>query len=325
MSQKPKVIVSVTLPPDLRDRLAASCDIIDVPVGQRPQDVLSAETRAQVSGMVCTMKTKIDTALLEALPALAVSSNFAVGFDNVDVAAATSRKVLICNTPRVLDGAVADVTIGLMLCLARNLVAGDAFVRSGAWTKGAFPLTRDIRGKTLGLLGMGRIGRVVARTAQAFDMPVIYHNRREDPQAKGLATYVGRDELFKTSDVLSVHIPLSAETRHSVGKRELSLMKPTAYLINTARGPVVDEAALIEALRAGTIAGAGLDVMEQEPLPASSPLCELPNVVLQAHVGSATHETRRAMIDLAVSNLLDALGGKQPVAMVNPEVWQARA
>ncbi|WP_233233266.1 2-hydroxyacid dehydrogenase [Bordetella sp. LUAb4] len=325
MSQKPKIIVSVTLPPDLRDRLAASCDIIDVPVGQRPEEVLSAETRAQVSGMVCTMKTKIDTGLLEALPALTVSSNFAVGFDNVDVAAATSRKVLICNTPRVLDGAVADVTIGLMLCLARNLVAGDAFVRSGAWTKGAFPLTRDIRGKTLGLLGMGRIGRVVARTAQAFDMPVIYHNRREDPEAKGLATYVGRDELFKTSEVLSVHIPLSAETRHSVGKRELSLMKPTAYLINTARGPVVDEAALIEALRAGSIAGAGLDVMEQEPLPASSPLCELPNVVLQAHVGSATHETRRAMIDLAVNNLLDALGGKQPVAMVNPEVWRARA
>ncbi len=325
MSQKPKVIVSVTLPPDLRERVAAACDIVDVPVGQNPAEAVAADLRAQVSGMVCTMKTKVDPSLLAAFPALKVSSNFAVGFDNVDVAAATGRKVLICNTPRVLDGAVADVTIGLMLCLARNLVAGDAFVRSGAWTKGAFPLTTDIRGKTLGLLGMGRIGRVVARTAQAFDMPVIYHNRREDPQAQGLATYVARDELFKRSDVLSVHIPLSAETRHSVGKRELSLMKPTAFLINTARGPVVDEAALIDALRAKTIAGAGLDVMEQEPLPAASPLCELPNVVLQAHVGSATHETRRAMIDLAVSNLLDALAGRKPEAMVNPEVWEARA
>ncbi|MFC4278527.1 2-hydroxyacid dehydrogenase [Achromobacter aloeverae] len=325
MSQKPKVIVSVPLPPDLRERLAAACDLVDVPMGQSPADAVPADVRAQVSGMVCTMKTRIDQALLDALPALKVSSNFAVGFDNVDVAAATSRGVLICNTPGVLDGAVADVTIGLMLCLARNLVAGDAFVRSGAWAQGPFPLTRDIRGKTLGLLGMGRIGRVVARTARAFDMPVIYHNRREDPEAGGLATFVERDELFKSADVLSIHIPLSAQTRHSVGKRELSLMKPTAYLINTARGPVVDEAALVDALRAGTIAGAGLDVMEQEPLPATHPLCGLPNVVLQAHVGSATHETRRAMIDLAVANLLDALGGRQPAAMVNPETWKAAA
>lgn len=325
MNQKPKVIVSAPLPPDLRERLASQCEIVEVPTGQNPAETLSAEVRAQIKGMVCTMRTKVDQNLLDVLPALAVSSNFAVGFDNVDLAAATKRKVLICNTPGVLDGAVADVTIGLMLCLARNLVAGDAFVRSGGWTKGAFPLTRDIRGKTLGLLGMGRIGRVVARTAQAFDMKVVYHNRRQDPQAEGLASYVERDELFKVSDVLSVHIPLSAETRHSVGKRELGLMKPTAYLINTARGPVVDEAALIDALRAGTIAGAGLDVMEQEPLPPTSPLCELPNVVLQAHVGSATHETRRAMIDLAVANLMDALANKQPQAMVNPEVWQARA
>ena len=325
MSQKHKVIVSAPLPADLREKVAARCEIIEVPVGQSPAESVPAALRPQVAGMVCTMRTLVDQALLDAFPALAVSSNFAVGFDNVDVAAATRRKVLICNTPGVLDGAVADVTIGLMLCLARNLVAGDAFVRSGAWTKGAFPLTTDIRGKTLGLLGMGRIGRVVARAAQAFDMKVVYHNRRQDPAAQGLATYVGRDELFAMSDVLSIHIPLSAETRHSVGKRELGLMKPTAYLINTARGPVVDEAALIEALRAGAIAGAGLDVMEQEPLPPSSPLCELPNVVLQAHVGSATHETRRAMIDLAVANLLDALDKRKPQAMVNPEVWEARA
>ncbi len=325
MNQKPKVIVSAPLPADLRERLAARCEIVDVPTGQNPAETVPVALREQIVGMVCTMRTKVDQALLDAFPALTVSSNFAVGFDNVDLAAATRRKVLICNTPGVLDGAVADVTIGLMLCLARNLVAGDAFVRSGEWTKGAFPLTRDIRGKTLGLLGMGRIGRVVARAAHAFDMNVVYHNRRQDPQADGLATYVERDELFKVSDVLSVHIPLSAETRHSIGQRELALMKPSAYLINTARGPVIDEAALIEALRAGTIAGAGLDVMEQEPLPAASPLCQLPNVVLQAHVGSATHETRRAMIDLAVANLMDALGNKTPQAMVNPEVWQARA
>jgi lactate dehydrogenase-like 2-hydroxyacid dehydrogenase len=325
MSQKPKIIVSAPVPADLRERVAAACEIIDVPVGQNPAEAVPAAQRPEVVGMVCTVRTRVDQALLDAFPALAVSSNFAVGFDNVDLEAATRRQVLICNTPGVLDGAVADVTIGLMLCLARNLVAGDAFVRSGAWTKGAFPLTTDIRGKTLGLLGMGRIGKVVARTAQAFDMKVIYHNRREDRSVGDLAAYVGRDELFKSSDVLSIHIPLSAETRHSVGKREFGLMKPTAYVINTARGPVLDEVALVEALRAGTIAGAGLDVMEQEPLPPSSPLCELPNVVLQAHVGSATHETRRAMIDLAVANLLDALGKRKPQAMVNPQVWEARA
>lgn len=327
MSQKPKVIVSATLPADLRDKLAARCDIVDVPVGTAPNEAIPENERDAIVGMVCTMRTKVNDALFEQFPNLRVSSNFAVGFDNVDLDAANKRGVLICNTPGVLDGAVADVTIGLMLCLSRNLVAGDAFVRSGAWTKGAFPLTRDIRGKTLGLLGMGRIGRVVARAARAFDMDVIYHNRShdKDAEAQGLASYVTRDALFERSDVLSVHIPLSAETRHSVGAREIGLMKPSAYLINTARGPVIDEAALIDALKTNKIAGAGLDVMEQEPLPASSPLCTLPNVVLQAHVGSGTHETRRAMIDLAVNNLLDAVTGTAPKAMVNPDVWRTPA
>lgn len=326
MSQKPKVIISATLPADLREKIASQCEIIAVPVGELPAEVVPADVRAQVTGMLCTMRTRVDAPLLAALPNLMVSSNFAVGFDNVDLEAANQRKVLICNTPGVLDGAVADVTIGLMLCLARNLVAGDAFVRSGNWTKGAFPLTHDIRGKTLGLLGMGRIGRVVARTAKAFDMKVIYHNRRQDAQAEseGLASFVERDALFQQADVVSVHIPLSAETRHSVGAREFGLMKSSAYLINTARGPVIDEAALVDALRTGVIAGAGLDVMEQEPLPADNALCTLPNVVLQAHVGSGTHETRRAMIELAVDNMLAALAGKTPQAMVNPAIWEQR-
>lgn len=324
---KPLVVVSVALPEDLRAQVAAACDIIDVPVGQSIAAALDAQQAQQVRGILCTVRSRIDEPLLAALPALRVASNFAVGFDNVDVAAATARDVLICNTPKVLDGAVADLTLGLVLCLARNLVAGDAFVRSGAWTKGAFPLACDIRGKTLGLLGMGRIGRVVARSAQAFDMNVIYHNRSRDQQAEsaGLAQYRSRDDLFAQSDFLSIHIPLSAETRHSIGEREFGLMKPSAYVINTARGAVIDEQALIAALQAGRIAGAGLDVMETEPLPASSPLCSMPNVVLQAHIGSATVETRRAMIELAARNLLDALSGNQPQAMVNPQVWNAAA
>ncbi|WP_459618446.1 2-hydroxyacid dehydrogenase [Bordetella sp. 2513F-2] len=323
---KPLVVVSAPLPEDLRALVAADCEIVDVPTGQPIVDAIGAERASQVQGILCTVRTRIDEALLSAMPAVRVVSNFAVGFDNVDVPAATAHRVLVCNTPKVLDGAVADLTIGLILCVARNLVAGDAFVRSGAWTKGAFPLARDIRGKTLGLLGMGRIGQVVARTAQAFDMNVIYHNRNRDQAAEseGLAQYRERDQLFAESDFLSVHIPLSAETRHGIGAREFGLMKPTAYLINTARGAVIDEAALVEALKSGQIAGAGLDVMETEPLPPSSPLCALPNVVLQAHIGSATVETRRAMIDLAARNMMDALSGRQPVAMVNPDVWGSR-
>lgn len=323
MTTRPRIIVSVPVPEDLRAELAARFDIVDVPVGVPPADALPAELRAGIQGQLITPQTRVDENLMQSLPSLRVSSNFAVGYDNVDLQAANRHKVLICNTPNVLNNAVADVILGLMLCLARNLVAGDAFVRSGAWTRGPFPLTHDIRGKTFGLLGMGRIGRVAARGAQAFDMKVIYHNRRQDEQAEaqGLASYVDRDTLFRTADVLCVLVPLTAETRHSVGAREFGMMKPTAYLINTARGAVLDEAALVEALRSGRIAGAGLDVMETEPLPADSPLCSLPNVVLQAHVGSATHETRRAMIELAVHNLIDALSGVRPTAMVNPEIW----
>lgn len=323
MTTRPRIIVSVPVPEDLRAELAARFDIVDVPVGVPPADALPAELRAGIQGQLITPQTRVDENLMQSLPSLRVSSNFAVGYDNVDLQAANRHKVLICNTPNVLNNAVADVILGLMLCLARNLVAGDAFVRSGAWTCGPFPLTHDIRGKTFGLLGMGRIGRVAARGAQAFDMKVIYHNRRQDEQAEaqGLASYVDRDTLFRTADVLCVLVPLTAETRHSVGAREFGMMKPTAYLINTARGAVLDEAALVEALRSGRIAGAGLDVMETEPLPADSPLCSLPNVVLQAHVGSATHETRRAMIELAVHNLIDALSGVRPTAMVNPEIW----
>lgn len=327
MSQ-PRIIISAPLPHDLREQIAARCEIIDVPTGHPLDQVLDQEARANIDGILCTMRSKFDKSTLEAFPRLRVVSNFAVGFDNVDIPCASSRGVLVCNTPQVLDGAVADLTFGLLICLARNMIQGDAHVRNGDWaSKGAPALTHDIRGKTLGLLGMGRIGKVVAETAKAFQMKVIYHNRNRDLEAEaaGIAEYRVRDALFAESDFLSIHIPLTAETKHSVGAKEFASMKPTAYLLNTARGPVVDESALIAALKNGDIAGAGLDVMEQEPLPATSPLCELPNVVLQAHVGSGTVETRRAMIDLAVRNLLDALSGNRPTAMVNPDVWAGRS
>ena len=324
-SVMPLVIVSATVPADLRAEIAQTCRIVDVAPGTRPVDVIPAEHRDEIEGMLCTLKTHVDADTLAAFPSLRVVSNFAVGFDNVSVPLASEKNVLVCNTPGVLDRAVADLTLGLLLCLARGMVAGDAFVRSGAWTRGAAPLTSDIAGKTLGLLGMGRIGRLVARTARAFDLDVVYHNRHRDTASEtdGLARYVDRETLFGASDFISVHIPLSSETRGSIGAQEFALMKPTAYLINTARGPVVDERALIKVLSERRIAGAGLDVMEKEPLDPSSPLCALPNVVLQAHVGSATVETRRAMMELAVRNLLDGIRGVAPKAMVNPDAWPA--
>ncbi|GAA0523841.1 D-glycerate dehydrogenase [Pigmentiphaga daeguensis] len=318
----PTVIVSAPVPPDLRSAIEAACRIVDVPIGQRLDQAVSAADRETARGVLCTVRTPMDADALDALPAVSVVSNFAVGYDNIDVPRATRGGVLVCNTPGVLDRAVADLTMGFVICLARDMVQGDAYVRRGDWLKGPAPLTADLAGKTLGLLGMGRIGRMVARRAQAFDMRVVYHNRNRDTPSEelGLAAYRSRDELLAEADFLSVHVPLSAETRGSVGMREFAAMKHSAYLVNTSRGPVVDEAALIRALQEGRIAGAGLDVMEREPLDPASPLCAMPNVVLQAHAGSATVETRRAMMELAVANLLDALAGRQPRAMVNPAV-----
>lgn len=324
MSQ-PVVLLATPVPDDLEAALRARFQIIEIAPGQSVTTLGEAE-RLNIKGILTSLRTRFDAEAMDALPNLRVISNFAVGFDNVDIDAATQRDILVCNTPKVLDAAVADLTFGMLIMLGRNMLNCDAYVRNGDWaSKGAFPLTRDIRGKTLGLLGMGRIGCMVARAAKAFDMKVIYHNRKESPLAEGLAEYRERDQLFAESDFLSVHAPLTAETRGGIGEREFGLMKPTAYLLNTARGAVIDEAALIKALETGQIAGAGLDVMVTEPLPADSPLCRLPNVVLQAHVGSATVETRRAMIDLAARNLIDALTGSEPEAMVNPEVRSSSA
>jgi lactate dehydrogenase-like 2-hydroxyacid dehydrogenase len=322
-TSRPVAAVSANLPEDLFTLLQKDMDVHKVPVGERVEQALTREVADRVVGVLCTLRTPGDEAAFQALPALKVFSNFAVGFDNVDVAAANRAGVLVCNTPGVLDAAVADVAIGLILCTGRRFVQLDAFTRDGRWTKGAPPLTIDIAGKTLGLLGMGRIGRMVAQRAQAFGMRVVYHNRNRDLNAEeqGLARYVERDALFRESDFVSLHLPLSEATHHGVGRREFSLMKKSAYLINTARGPVVDEAALIEALKAGTIAGAGLDVFTKEPLDPASELTRMDNVVLLPHVGSGTVETRRAMMDLAVHNLIDAVAGVKPRAMVNEQAW----
>lgn len=322
-ASRPVAAISATVPEDLLALIQQELDVHAVPVGQHIELALPRAIAGRVVGILCSLRTPGDAALFEALPALKVMSNSAVGFDNVDVAAATRAGVLVCNTPGVLDAAVADLTLGLILCTGRKLVQLDAFARDGRWAQGAAPLAIDIAGKTLGLLGMGRIGRMVAQRAQAFGMRMVYHKRNRDLAAEqaGLARYVERDALFRESDFVSLHVPLTEQTRRSVSTREFSLMKNGAFLINTARGAVVDEPALIEALRAKAIAGAGLDVFTNEPLDPSSELLQMPNVVLLPHVGSATVETRRAMMELAVHNLVDALAGVQPRAMVNPEAW----
>lgn len=325
---KKRVLVATPLAPDLLDRIAEACEVVlpgEAPAIPTPAQI--AELLPTVQGVLTTIRTRYDAGLFGACPGLEAISNNAVGFDNVDVPAATAAGVLVCNTPKVLDKAVADLTVGLIVCLARNMLHNDAFVRSGKWMDGGAPLTQDIAGKTLGLIGMGRIGKVVARAAAALGMRVVYYKPTRDAaaEAEGLVRYRERDEVFAEADFVSVHAPLDAGTRTSIGAREFSLMKRSAYFINTSRGGLVDEAGLIEALKQRRIAGAGLDVMATEPIGADHPLCALPNVVLQPHIASATVETRRAMIELAVRNLVAAMTGGTPEAMVNPQALEMRA
>jgi lactate dehydrogenase-like 2-hydroxyacid dehydrogenase len=308
------VFLSTALvPPDLVEGLATRYPLARVTGAAA--EITPDGAAAGVRGWLTDPTQPVTPDILDRLPDLAVISQFGVGYDNVDVAAATERGVLVCNTPAVLDQAVSELTIGMILALGRGIVGFDRFVRHGRWPVQAPELVHDVHGAVLGILGMGRIGRRVARLAQALGMTVIHHRG----SAEG-ATRVERDALFRQADFISIHAPLTPETRGSVGARELALMKPSAYLVNTSRGAVVDERALVAALRDGRIAGAALDVMEREPLPAEHELCRLDNVVLLPHVGSATVQTRRAMGELAVRNLVAVLEDRRPETVVNAEL-----
>lgn len=314
----------LALPPVPADLLASLQGVGEVVVGSKDGDIapVSAETLARVTGVITGTRVKFNAARFDQMPRLRVVSNFAVGTDNVDIAEATRRGILVCNTPGVLDRAVADLTMGLILATGRKIVAADRFVRSGQWASARFPLTRDVSGKTLGILGLGRIGQQVAKRARGFDMTIVYHQPRPNAEVEALtgARYVERDELLRESDWLSLHLPDSPSTRNSIGEREFGLMKPGALLINLARGSIVDETALVAALTGGRLAGAALDVMASEPVSADHALAQLDSVILSPHAGSATVETRRAMMEMAVANLLAVLGGGRPQALVNPAV-----
>jgi glyoxylate reductase len=288
------------------------------------RDELCAAVAGQ-DAVVCMLTDPIDRVVLEAASASGVRAlaNMAVGFDNIDVAAASRSGILVTNTPGVLTEATADLAWALLLAVARRVVEGDHEMRTGrfgGWGP-MYLLGGDVTGRTLGLIGPGRIAVAVAERARGFRMPLLYHGRRPSPALEALgARPVGLDTLLAESDFVSLHVPLSAETEHLIDARALARMKPTAYLINTARGPVVDEAALVEALRAGRIAGAGLDVYEDEPRMAAG-LADCPNAVLLPHLGSATIATRAAMSRMAAENAIAVLEGRRPPNLVNPEAW----
>jgi glyoxylate reductase len=288
---------------------------------------------AGADALLCLLTETIDGAVMDAAgPPLRVISNMAVGVDNIDVAAATARGILVTNTPGVLTDATADLAWALILSTVRRVVEGDRMVREGRfqlWSPFML-LGRSVAGATLGIVGMGRIGQAVARRALGWDMKVVY-TRRSDPLPSEHVPpgarwefRAGLDQLLGEADIVSLHVPLTPDTRHLIGARELALMKPGAYLVNTARGPVVDEAALVEALRSGRLGGAGLDVYELEPRLAPG-LADLPNATLLPHLGSATVETRGRMAELAALNAIAAVRGEEVPHPVNPEVLGSRA
>jgi glyoxylate reductase len=274
-------------------------------------------------GLVCLLTDSVDEALLAGAPRLRVVANVAVGYNNIDVAAATRRRIVVTNTPGVLTETTADFTWALLLATARRVAEADAFTRAGHFTEWGLMLLLggDVHGKTLGILGLGRIGRAVARRAQGFAMRVLYHDAMRDPEAEQSlgVIYCDKDRVLREADFVTLHVPLLPETRHYVGERELRLMKPTAHLVNAARGPVVHEAALVQALREGWIAGAGLDVYEEEPR-VHPGLLACRNAVLAPHIASGSRETRLRMATMAVEDALAVLEGRRPAHPVNPEV-----
>lgn len=320
---KPSVILYKALPDALQKRLEDHFTVTRVN-NLSPETVQQhAEAFASAVGLLGSSE-KVDAALLEKMPALRATSTISVGYDNFDVDALNARHVLLMHTPTVLTETVADTLMALVLSSARRVVEVAERVKAGEWTKSIGPdwFGTDVHGKTLGIVGMGRIGLALAQRAHfGFNMPVLYNARRQHKEAEERfnARYCDLDTLLQEADFVCLILPLTDETHHMIGKAQFAKMKKSAIFINAGRGPVVDEQALIAALKNGEIHAAGLDVFEQEPLPTSSELLKMPNVVALPHIGSATHETRYNMAACAVENLIDALQGKVDKNCVNPQ------
>ena len=327
---KPKVYVTRQLFDEAIEILEEKADVevyegVDDAI---PRELLLDKV-ADIDGLLPLLTERIDAEVMDVAEGLKVISNYAVGFNNIDVDAATERGIYVTNTPGILTNTTADAAFALLMAVARRIPEADRHVKAGGWVHAWGPrmfVGTDIHGKTLGIIGLGRIGSAVARRAKGFDMNIVYYDefRRRDLEGELGVRYAPLKELLSTSDFVSLHVPLTASTRHMIGERELTMMKETAFLINTSRGPVVDEAALYRALRDGDIAGAGLDVFEREPLDPDSPLKGLENAVITPHIASASVETRTKMATTAATNLVSVLQGREPPNLVNPEVLKVR-
>lgn len=327
--ERPKVFVSRIIPEGGLDMVRQHCDAeIWSEEAPPPREVLLEKVRG-LDGLLCLLTDPIDGELMDAAgPGLKVISNYAVGYDNVDVGAATARGIPVGNTPGVLTETTADMAFALLMAAARRVAEGAEYVRAGKWhTWGPkLLLGHDVHGATLGIIGMGRIGQAVARRATGFDMKVIYYDPYFDPEKGplvGLGSRSNLDELLAEADFVTLHVPLTADTHHIVDAEALGIMKQTAVLVNTSRGPAVDPDALYEALAAGHIAYAALDVTEPEPLPGDHKLLTLPNCLVVPHIASASWATRTRMARMAAENLLAGLQGQRLPNCVNPEVYSS--
>ena len=317
---KPKVAISLGVEADnpqlFKEKLGDIAEVLscDLRVGKIPE--VAKESEAIILGLELA-----DNAFLNEFPKLKIIARYGVGYDNVNVEACTKRGIYVTHTPGILSHAVAELTICLMLSLSRNLIQADKYVRT-EWAKPdkkvKLPKGTDLYGKVLGIIGLGRIGCQVAARAKAFGMKVIYYDieRKTNLEENLGIQYTDLETLLKEADFISLHVPLTPKTRNLITEKELKLMKSTAYLINTSRGPVIDEEALCKALKNGWIAGAGLDVFSEEPLPLNSPLIDLENVILTPHIGTYTAETRRAMALMCIENVRTALMGRTPPNLV---------
>jgi glyoxylate reductase len=317
---RPPCCIALPLARDLRERIEAETE----PTWVRPgaaDELASALIHAE--GLLVSNQVVVDDALLRSAPRLRVVAGFGVGYDRFDVASATKRGVAVCNTPDVVTEPVVNLTIGLLIALSRRLLENSRYALGGAWSRREAPPAAgvELRGKTLGIVGLGRIGRRVAERALPFGLRVVFHDVFDTaPPDAPPVPFRSLADLLAESDFVSLHTDLNPSSHHLIGERELAAMKPTAWLVNTSRGGVVDQRALSAALREGRIAGAALDVLEQEPPDQDDPLLGLPNLLALPHIGTATVETRQAMAKLCVENLLAVLRGDPPPACVNPEV-----
>ena len=326
MSNKPKILVTRAIFPD---QLAHLEKAFEVRSNQADQVFTPAELQKELSSVVGALVTgseRIDASALLNAKDLKIAANISVGYNNFDVPAMSSAGVMATNTPDVLTDTTADFGFALLMAAARRITESEHWIRNGQWDKWSIvhnPLGMDLHHSTIGIIGMGRIGQGIAKRALGFGMKVIYHNRSrlspEDEKACG-ATYVSKEDLLRTADHVVLVLPYTAQNHHTIGAPEIALMKPTATLINIARGGIVDDGALAKALQAGKIFAAGLDVFEGEPQ-VHPELLKCSNIVLAPHIASASEKTRRAMVDLAVENLRAALDGKRPPSLINAEVF----